>query len=308
MTEPDTPHQPPDPAPLLPCDDTGLTLQITADTVCCSINRCFNENLHCIMYPACSSANRWISSYYPSHHWCTISLWICRRTYKRGHKYIQRKSTWRIVFGPSFRQGIQHDSHFPLRVFTGKRFVLSLSLSLYLSIYLSNSISISVYLSLYLTFLFPDLGPRMARILRDRDRKMNPNQWPTTHYPQVYVLKGGYKNFWTLYHQYDVCVLFFLNSSKSHHFCSSFILLFFSLSLFHIFSLQFTLSLLPLLYFPQLHIPAVWTNSHVYPYARSPVFWVMQTLWFRKASFPWVPLSHWSSRPSPPSLPVQYRS
>nr|CAB3229177.1 M-phase inducer phosphatase 1 [Phallusia mammillata] len=36
-------------------------------------------------------------------------------------------------------------------------------------------------------------GPRMARALRSKDREVN--RYPHLHYPEVYVLKDGYKNF-----------------------------------------------------------------------------------------------------------------
>ncbi|XP_023655703.1 M-phase inducer phosphatase 2 [Paramormyrops kingsleyae] len=37
-------------------------------------------------------------------------------------------------------------------------------------------------------------GPRMCRYLRERDRLLNP--YPSLHYPELYVLKGGYKEFY----------------------------------------------------------------------------------------------------------------
>ncbi|XP_045063377.1 M-phase inducer phosphatase 2 [Coregonus clupeaformis] len=36
-------------------------------------------------------------------------------------------------------------------------------------------------------------GPRMCRFVRERDRTMN--QYPNLHYPELYILKGGYKEF-----------------------------------------------------------------------------------------------------------------
>lgn len=36
-------------------------------------------------------------------------------------------------------------------------------------------------------------GPRMCRFVRERDRAMN--DYPKLHYPELYVLKGGYKDF-----------------------------------------------------------------------------------------------------------------
>ncbi len=38
-------------------------------------------------------------------------------------------------------------------------------------------------------------GPNMARFLRNKDREFNRNFYPTLHYPEIYLLHGGYKNF-----------------------------------------------------------------------------------------------------------------
>ncbi|KAJ8389527.1 hypothetical protein AAFF_G00119170 [Aldrovandia affinis] len=40
-------------------------------------------------------------------------------------------------------------------------------------------------------------GPRMCRFVRERDRMMN--EYPNLHYPELYVLKGGYKEFFPEY-------------------------------------------------------------------------------------------------------------
>ncbi|XP_077394903.1 M-phase inducer phosphatase 2 isoform X2 [Festucalex cinctus] len=40
-------------------------------------------------------------------------------------------------------------------------------------------------------------GPRMCRYVRERDRSIN--DYPKLHYPELYVLKGGYKEFFPLY-------------------------------------------------------------------------------------------------------------
>lgn len=37
-------------------------------------------------------------------------------------------------------------------------------------------------------------GPRMCRFVRERDRTLN--EYPNLHYPELYILKGGYKEFW----------------------------------------------------------------------------------------------------------------
>lgn len=36
-------------------------------------------------------------------------------------------------------------------------------------------------------------GPRMCRFIRKRDRAIN--EYPRLHYPELYILKGGYKEF-----------------------------------------------------------------------------------------------------------------
>ncbi|XP_041669388.1 M-phase inducer phosphatase 2 [Cheilinus undulatus] len=40
-------------------------------------------------------------------------------------------------------------------------------------------------------------GPRMCRFVRERDRAIN--DYPKLHYPELYILKGGYKDFFPLY-------------------------------------------------------------------------------------------------------------
>lgn len=44
-------------------------------------------------------------------------------------------------------------------------------------------------------------GPRMCRYVRQRDRDLN--EYPNLHYPELYILKGGYKDFFPLH---KVCV------------------------------------------------------------------------------------------------------
>ena len=39
-------------------------------------------------------------------------------------------------------------------------------------------------------------GPKMLRYLRQQDRALNINNYPSLHYPELYLLKGGYKAFW----------------------------------------------------------------------------------------------------------------
>ncbi|NXP51462.1 MPIP2 phosphatase, partial [Heliornis fulica] len=40
-------------------------------------------------------------------------------------------------------------------------------------------------------------GPRMCRFIREKDRACN--EYPNLHYPELYVLKGGYQEFFTQY-------------------------------------------------------------------------------------------------------------
>lgn len=40
-------------------------------------------------------------------------------------------------------------------------------------------------------------GPRMCRYVRERDRSLN--DYPKLHYPEIYILKGGYKEFYPLF-------------------------------------------------------------------------------------------------------------
>ncbi|XP_055017083.1 M-phase inducer phosphatase 2 [Boleophthalmus pectinirostris] len=40
-------------------------------------------------------------------------------------------------------------------------------------------------------------GPRMCRFVRERDRAMN--EYPNLHYPELYILKGGYKDFFPVF-------------------------------------------------------------------------------------------------------------
>ncbi|TPX58550.1 hypothetical protein SpCBS45565_g07953 [Spizellomyces sp. 'palustris'] len=39
-------------------------------------------------------------------------------------------------------------------------------------------------------------APRMASYMRTQDRQLNLQEYPKLHYPEIYVLKGGYKNFY----------------------------------------------------------------------------------------------------------------
>ncbi|KRZ10809.1 M-phase inducer phosphatase 1-A, partial [Trichinella zimbabwensis] len=45
-------------------------------------------------------------------------------------------------------------------------------------------------------------GPRMSRYLRKFDRKVNSKRYPHLHYPEIYLLDGGYKNFFPNFKNY----------------------------------------------------------------------------------------------------------
>ncbi|XP_041371028.1 M-phase inducer phosphatase 1-like [Gigantopelta aegis] len=47
-------------------------------------------------------------------------------------------------------------------------------------------------------------APKMMRLLRSQDRKSNSDQYPFLYYPEIYLLDGGYKEFFS-YHK-DFCV------------------------------------------------------------------------------------------------------
>eukprot|EP01080_Neovahlkampfia_damariscottae_P006018 gene6018-10020_t len=45
-------------------------------------------------------------------------------------------------------------------------------------------------------------GPKIYRTLREIDRKLNEDVWPKLYYPEIYLLNGGFKNFYeTMGHQ-----------------------------------------------------------------------------------------------------------
>ncbi|XP_059506348.1 M-phase inducer phosphatase 2 isoform X2 [Stegostoma tigrinum] len=45
-------------------------------------------------------------------------------------------------------------------------------------------------------------APRMCRFLREKDREVNGTDYPKLHYPELYVLKGGYKEFFPKFKLY----------------------------------------------------------------------------------------------------------
>lgn len=42
-------------------------------------------------------------------------------------------------------------------------------------------------------------GPRLMRDIRERDRTLNKHCYPNLYYPELYLLEGGYKNFYETY-------------------------------------------------------------------------------------------------------------
>ncbi|ORX68811.1 Rhodanese-like protein, partial [Linderina pennispora] len=46
-------------------------------------------------------------------------------------------------------------------------------------------------------------APSMASHLRRRDREVNMHRYPHLHYPEIYVLEGGYRNFFN--HHKPLC-------------------------------------------------------------------------------------------------------
>ncbi|XP_043854787.1 M-phase inducer phosphatase 2-like [Dromiciops gliroides] len=61
---------------------------------------------------------------------------------------------------------------------------------------LSNCVEKRIILIFYCEFS-SERGPRMCRFIRDRDR--NTNNYPNLYYPEMYILKGGYKDFFPQY-------------------------------------------------------------------------------------------------------------
>jgi rhodanese-related sulfurtransferase len=51
-------------------------------------------------------------------------------------------------------------------------------------------------------------GPTMASFFREHDRKINYQNYPSLHYPDVFILKEGFQNIWSNYHSF--CIGFYL--------------------------------------------------------------------------------------------------
>lgn len=42
-------------------------------------------------------------------------------------------------------------------------------------------------------------GPKLSRFLRNNDRQRNSDAYPALHYPEIYLLHGGYKDFFAVH-------------------------------------------------------------------------------------------------------------
>jgi rhodanese-related sulfurtransferase len=51
-------------------------------------------------------------------------------------------------------------------------------------------------------------GPTMASFFREYDRKINSQNYPCLHYPDIFILKEGFQNIWTNYNSF--CIGFYL--------------------------------------------------------------------------------------------------
>lgn len=57
-------------------------------------------------------------------------------------------------------------------------------------------------------------GPRLMRLLREKDRQVN--QYPELNHPEIYLLEGGYSQFYKLYKEYCVPQSYRPMRSKNH--------------------------------------------------------------------------------------------
>ncbi|GMK55355.1 hypothetical protein CspeluHIS016_0204110 [Cutaneotrichosporon spelunceum] len=62
-------------------------------------------------------------------------------------------------------------------------------------------------------------APEVARELRTRDRRRNEGHWPQVHYPELYILEGGYCNFFK--HSPSKCEPQAYREMEGHHLCDS---------------------------------------------------------------------------------------
>lgn len=60
-------------------------------------------------------------------------------------------------------------------------------------------------------------APRMALHVRNRDRELHAENYPVLHYPQLYILEGGYKNFFLQYPEHCEPPHQYVSMRKSDH-------------------------------------------------------------------------------------------
>ena len=59
-------------------------------------------------------------------------------------------------------------------------------------------------------------GPKMCRFLRNHDREINAGNYPALCYPEIYILKGGYKEFYESYNTFCTPIHYIPMLSKDH--------------------------------------------------------------------------------------------
>ncbi|XP_052061967.1 M-phase inducer phosphatase 3-like [Mytilus californianus] len=59
-------------------------------------------------------------------------------------------------------------------------------------------------------------GPKMCRFLRNHDRELNAENYPSLYFPELYILKGGYKDFYGSYKTLCTPVDYVPMLSKDH--------------------------------------------------------------------------------------------
>ncbi|BEI85306.1 hypothetical protein CcaverHIS002_0507070 [Cutaneotrichosporon cavernicola] len=62
-------------------------------------------------------------------------------------------------------------------------------------------------------------APEVARELRTRDRRRNEGHWPQVHYPELYILEGGYCSFFK--HSPSKCEPQAYREMEGHHLCDT---------------------------------------------------------------------------------------
>ncbi|XP_071176384.1 M-phase inducer phosphatase 3-like [Mytilus edulis] len=59
-------------------------------------------------------------------------------------------------------------------------------------------------------------GPKMCRFLRNHDRELNAEKYPSLYFPELYILKGGYKEFYESYKTLCIPMDYVPMLSKDH--------------------------------------------------------------------------------------------